>query len=104
MANTKSNDAKIHFRSGIEYAGFSSSATSNATNADATTVIRELIQNSLDAAKEKNREHAHIKFTIEKVKQESLPGFSDLHKSFLSAVSTQKKINGGGNYLMFRIR
>ena len=45
-----------------------------------TTIVRELVQNSLDAAKEANREKAIIRFELETHKPADLPAF-DVYKS-----------------------
>lgn len=88
-------EGKLLFRCGVEDASFSSSTTSNAANADATTIVRELIQNSLDAAKEINREQAIIRFEIEEIDQSFLPGFDDLLDAFPHALDSQTKLSKG---------
>ena len=96
MSHIKSKkDGRLFFRHGVEDASFSSSTTSNAANADATTIVRELIQNSLDAAKEINREQTIIRFEVEKIKQSNLPGFDDLLDAFPLALETQTKLSNG---------
>ena len=86
---------QLHFPEGVESAGFSSSTTSNAADADATTIIRELIQNSVDAAKEISREQSVIRFHVEKLRQNHLPGINDLRDSFPRALETQEQLNDG---------
>ena len=88
-------EGHLYFRRGVEDASFSSSTTSNVANADATTIVRELIQNSLDAAKEINREQAIIRFEIEKIEQSFLPGFDDLDDAFPHALNSQTKLSKG---------
>ena len=83
------------FREGYDDAGFSSSKTSNAANADATTIVRELIQNSVDASKEAKRGKAIIRFELEKITQNTIPGFNDLKEAFPYALKTQKKLSNG---------
>ncbi len=95
MQDNGTGMASLHFRSGIEDAGFSSSTTSNANNADATTIVRELIQNSLDAAKEIKREKTVIRFEIEKINQNKLPGIENLKNAFPHALNTQRKLSKG---------
>ena len=85
----------LRFREGIENAGFSSSTTSNAADADATTIIRELIQNSVDAAKEVDKDKSVIKFQIENIEQQKYLGINQLRDAFPKALKTQKELNGG---------
>ena len=86
---------QIHFQDGVDNSGFSSSTTSNAADADATTIIRELIQNSVDAAKEIDREKSVIRFHIETLSQQTYPGINDLRDAFPRALKTQKKLSAG---------
>ena len=83
------------FRRGVEDAGFSSSKTSNAANADATTIVRELIQNSVDASKEIGRDETIIRFELEKIAQNTIPGFDDLKEAFPCALESQRKLSNG---------
>ena len=92
---TKAGPARILFRKGVDVAGFSSSTTSNVANADATTIVRELIQNSVDAAKSVNRENTVIRFEIDEVESARLPGLPDVRNAFGHAVDSQRKLNGG---------
>lgn len=85
----------LYFRKGVEDAGFSSSKTSNANNADSTTIVRELIQNSLDAAKALGREKAKVRFVLEDIKQDELPSFKDLKTIFPKALKTQEELSDG---------
>ena len=47
-----------------------------------TTIVRELVQNSLDAAKEANRKKAIIRFELETHKPADLPAFDVYKKAF----------------------
>lgn len=89
------NKTGIQFRKGIEDSSFSSSTTNNAANADATTIVRELIQNSVDAAKEIGLDKAIIRFEIEEIEQCNLPGIDNLRNAFTSAFVTQTKLSDG---------
>ena len=94
MSKSKSIEAQILFRQGVDNAGFSSSTTSNVANAEATTIIRELIQNSVDAAKSKARQRTVIRFEIDNVQSSGLPGLSNVKEAFGHAVKAQTKLNG----------
>ena len=95
MTKSKAIEAEIIFRQGVDNAGFSSSTTSNVANAEATTIIRELIQNSVDAAKSIKRSKTVIRFEIDQVESSRLPGFSNVKDAFGHAVKAQAKLNGG---------
>ena len=90
-----SRKTRIHFRQGLDRSGFSSSKTSNVANADATTIVRELIQNSVDAAKSVDRKKTFIRFQIEEISSSRLPGISDINAAFKKAVISQERINNG---------
>ena len=95
MTKPNSDEVQIRFRRGVDNAGFSSSTTSNVANAEATTIIRELIQNSVDAAKSIKRSKTVIRFEVDEVDSSELPGFSNVKEAFKYAVEAQKKLNGG---------
>ena len=74
MSNKKAN--LIFEKGAIE--GFAVLAEQSSVHP--TTVVRELVQNSLDAAREANQEKAIIRFELEKHKPSDLPAF-DVYKS-----------------------
>ena len=87
---------KIHFSPGASRKSFAAAGINNAGNADATTVVRELIQNSVDAVKEKSSsEQAVIRFEVEIVKASELPGIVEMKEAFPLAIEAQTEINDG---------
>ena len=63
-------------------------------NIDPDTLLRELIQNSLDAfLQKKGSGPVHIHFQIEKIETQSIPALSDYKKHFKSACKTQRDLN-----------
>ena len=95
MSKSKHAEAQIHFREGYDLEGFSSSKTSNVSESDSTTIIRELIQNSVDAAKTIDRPKTFIRFEIDEIDSSMLPGFPNIKEAFKQAVKTQEKLFKG---------
>ena len=89
---SQQNSAKILFRKGYEQTGFSSSTTANELDVDATKIVRELIQNSVDAANETKRDKTKIRFEIESVSTTDCPGINEIKSAFYLALETQKKL------------
>ena len=60
-------------------------------------IVRELLQNALDAAREANRERAEVWFTISECAIEDLPGNEAFRQAFETAVEERSKgVQGGG--------
>ena len=85
----------ILFRDQMEQAGFQSSTTSNEAAADATTIVRELIQNAQDAAKEAKRARTEIRFEVETISLTDCPGMDRFGTAYDLALKTQTKMAGG---------
>ena len=73
--------------------------------------MRELIQNSLDAAKEASRatpqNPAEVHFTIDSKSQEAIPGLDSYRKAFKAAVEQRERLDslgGPGQVVVDRIR
>lgn len=58
-------------------------------------VVRELVQNSLDAAREAEERPAIVRFRTTMLPTNDLPGIRSYRSAFESAVRHQKKLNGG---------
>lgn len=58
-------------------------------------VVRELVQNSLDAAREVGKRPAVVRFRTTMVPTNDLPGIRSYRSAFESAVRHQEKLNGG---------
>ena len=100
-ASKSTSRAKIHFSPGASRKSFAAAGINNAGNADATTVVRELIQNSVDAFKEKPSKdkspsgRAVIRFEVDNVNVSDLPGIVEMKEAFPLAVDAQTEINEG---------
>lgn len=91
----RDNSPTIHFREGLDTAGFSSSATANEADTDATKIVRELIQNSVDAAREARRDRAEIRFEVVECALTDCPGMKDFIVAHSLALRTQTKLADG---------
>lgn len=61
----------------------------------AEPIVRELIQNSIDAAYQANEEVADVKFVITEIPSTELPGWSTYKRVFDQALRYRKKWNNG---------
>lgn len=77
------------------FTGFRGTAISAYNNVDPSTIIRELLQNSLDAANLANKEKIEVEFDLNSVITSKIPGIDLYRKHFYCAISSQKM---KGNY------
>ena len=89
-----SNTPKLIFQE-WPCAGFTPAGIAAFSDLRPAAVIRELIQNSLDAAREANGETAIVRFRLTEGKTSCIPGIQDYKKAFNRAVETQKEESGG---------
>ena len=88
---TTQKRVNLQFFHGGKFIGFRASGLSAYDNVDPHTVIRELVQNSLDASNE--RSVTRVVFEIEDVKTDSIPARSQYKQHLLAAIKTQRKKN-----------
>ncbi len=79
----------LHFPHG-EVQGFSTLATTQWA-ANPEPVVRELLQNCLDAASEAGRETADVCFSIKTVPLDDVPGIDSYRQHFDQAVAERKQ-------------
>ena len=60
-----------------------------------TAVVRELIQNSLDAVAETEEQTTIIRFRLTREKTEDIPSIKSYRKAFRAAIKTQELMGGG---------
>ena len=82
----------LQFPHSGKMSGFRSSGVSAYNNVDPHTVIRELVQNALDASMQAGREVVRVVFEIEHRPWSEIPARSEYQQHLDSAVETQKKI------------
>ena len=68
--------ASLKFPGG-ERCGLTAVALSVSSDKKAPGIVREILQNSLDAAKDAGRECAKVVFSLEKIEKASIPGIND---------------------------
>ena len=94
MAMEKADPQKqenLQFLRAGKISGFRSSGLSAYNNVDPHTVVRELVQNALDASTEAKREVVRVAFDIENISASEVPARLQYREHFESAVDTQKK-------------
>ena len=90
--------ATLKFMPAGQNEGFRASGLSEYGNIDPPTIIRELVQNSLDSHNELYRDRwqergcARICFWIEDISAQSIPSYEEYCEHFISACETQEKL------------
>ena len=81
----------LRFPHSGKFHGFRASGLSAYDNVDPNTVIRELVQNSLDASAAAERDIVQLVFEIEDIPMASIPGLTDYREHLKCAVKTQSE-------------
>ena len=93
MANNKNPD--LHFSPCGIREGFTSAGVQGFSELNPAAIVRELIQNSLDAVREDGRTQAIIRFELEKMKLDAVPAIDSYRVAVESAIRDQKKLFKG---------
>ena len=96
MARAKSREidrGRLEFVHAAKISGFRASGLSAYDNVDPHTVIRELVQNALDAAIEAKREVIRVVFEIDYVDPAHIPALAQYREHLRCAIKTQRKKN-----------
>ena len=91
-AATRRDNEVLQFPHSGKMSGFRSSGISAYNNVDPSTVIRELVQNALDASMQAGREVVRVAFEIEHVRTSEIPARSEYKDHLSSAIETQRQI------------
>ncbi len=75
--------------------GFTPAGPSSFDNLRPAAVVRELIQNALDAAREANVRPARIRFQLSRSRRESIPGIASYESTLERAINTQIESSQG---------
>ena len=87
--------ATLKFGSATRPEGFTPYNTSSFSDLRPARIVRELIQNSLDAAVEAGEDTAIVRFRVDKISRREIPDSQGYQNAFEKAVKHQTKINGG---------
>ncbi len=87
--------ATLKFGKATALVGFSSLKTARFNDLPAARIVRELVQNSLDAAKEAKVNPAIVRFHARPAKKSDIPDIQGLSKALKSATAYHKKANSG---------
>lgn len=75
--------------------GFTPAGVAAFDNLRPAAVVRELIQNSLDAARNAGVSPAIVRFRLTRVDRDTIPGIESYERAFAKAVQTQETMTGG---------
>ena len=90
------NDDLLRLRFGPgSPSGFTPSGIAGFSDLRPAAVVRELIQNSLDAAVEANVGTAIVRFRLTRCKTRNIPGIAEYRTAFLAAVENHERMGGG---------
>ena len=75
--------------------GFTPAGIAAFTDLRPAAVVRELIQNALDATRETNERTAFVRFQLTRKNTNAIPGIRSYVKALESAIKTHKEVTGG---------
>ena len=75
--------------------GFTPAGVAAFDNLQPAAVVRELIQNALDAARTAAAVPAIVRFRVTRTRRDTVPGIESYESAFAKAVSTQETMTGG---------
>ena len=87
--------ATLKFGAGHGMSGFPAWNTSGFNDRESARVIRELLQNSLDAAAEADERTARIRFRVTKIRPKDVPSMKEYKCAFKNAIKDNEKQAGG---------
>ena len=90
----KSKTPQLNFSPG-DMSGFTSAGLAGFSDINPAAIVRELLQNSLDAGREANINPSVVRFEIEQHSLDKIPGIESYKEAFGRAVDSQKKAQNG---------
>lgn len=90
------------FKSGTS-SGFTPAGIAAFDELQPAAVVRELIQNSLDAARLADVKTAKLQFKVTRAHREDVPGMKSFEETFNKAVRTQRRTEGQAKHVIRRI-
>ncbi len=88
--------ADLRFGPAGEIAGFTAAGLAGFSDLNPAAIVRELMQNSLDAAREAGRGVAHIRFEMKRHALSEVPGIRQYRRVFDRAKQAQEKLRPDG--------
>ena len=85
----------LHFGQGGEISGFTAAGITAFSDLNPEAIVREIMQNSLDAAREAKRDMACIQFEAVKHKLSYIPGIQQYRSVFEHAKEAQERLRPG---------
>lgn len=83
----------LHFLESTDESGFPSVKISSFRERSPSAIVRELIQNSLDAAVSSPENSASVRFVVDEIRTRDIPGIKNYRQAFRKAVDYRKKGN-----------
>ena len=91
----RSKNADLQFDDGSEVSGFTSAGVAGFSDLNPAAVVREIMQNSLDAVRELDQKQTRIRFEVAKHDQNYIPGIGSYRRAFDYAVRDQTRKQDG---------
>lgn len=91
----QNNHADLQFDDGSEVSGFTSAGVAGFSDLNPAAVVREIMQNSLDAVRESGQKQTRIRFEVTQHKRSEIPGIASYQRAFEFAVRDQTKKQDG---------
>ncbi len=85
----------LHFGQGGEPSGFTTAGITGFSDLNPAAIVREIMQNSLDAAREADQAVANIRFEVERSNLDQIPGIRRYRNVFNRAKQDQQKLRSG---------
>ena len=92
MAKRSSKKPDLHFSPSGTLEGFTSAGVQGFNELNPAAIVRELIQNSLDAVREDKRSKAIVRFEMEEIALADVPAIDAYRKALKKAEQGQRKI------------
>ncbi len=87
--------ANLHFGQGGEISGFTAAGITAFSDLNPEAIVREIMQNSLDAAREAKRDMACIQFEAVRHELSQIPGIQKYRNVFTRAKQAQERLRAG---------
>ena len=92
--STNRQQPNLHFTPGGQMEGFTSAGVQGFSDLNPAAIVRELIQNSLDAVREDGRTETIVRFELETMTLADVPAIDTYRKVFSRAIESQERVIG----------